>query len=541
MGASQLIGPTLSRPTPAPSTGTGFWRRPSRSLPADLVREASQRLGVISLVSGILWILANVAGHVAYHATYPADPRWIELRAADWISLAAAGASFALWFYARREHENPERVLEVGRAYMVAMAMGLGGAIYSEPPPADLPPVSLVSWAGAMVLMFAAIVPSPPLKTLTASLVAVSMTPLALVLAHQRGRWPSGSITEVVVMAYPDYLVVGAAVVISHVMTRLGQKVARAREMGSYQLGELLGRGGMGEVYKASHRMLARPAAIKLIRDDVIAAGDGETARLAVRRFRREAEAAARLTSPHTVALYDFGVTDDHTLFLVMELLEGKDLQTLVRDHGPMPPARAIYVLRQVCESLEEAHAAGLVHRDIKPANIHVGRVGTKFDYVKVLDFGLVKSTAGGGFDESLGTAAAITPGTPAYMPPEAALGTMVDGRSDIYSLGCVAYYLLTGRLVFEGDSPLQNIAKHLRSEPGPPSQRAPFRLPAALDRIVLACLAKRPEDRPQTAVDLARALAAVDVEPWTQAKAEAWWQAVAGDEAEPVSRRSVG
>jgi serine/threonine-protein kinase len=262
-----------------------------------------------------------------------------------------------------------------------------------------------------------------------------------------------------------------------------------------------------------------------------------------VRRFRREAEAAARLTSPHTVALYDFGVTDDQTLFLVMELLNGKDLQTLVREHGPMPPSRTVHVLRQVCESLDEAHAAGLVHRDIKPANIHLGRVGTHDDYVKVLDFGLVKSVPGGSFDESLGTAAAaLTPGTPAYMPPEAALGGTIDGRSDLYSVGCVAYFLLTGHLVFEADSALQMIARHLRSDPVPPSERAPFDVPPALDRLVLGCLAKKPEDRPRSAGELARSLAAAGVEPWTDAQAREWWRVnVETPRAEPVSQGSAG
>lgn len=158
-------------------------------------------------------------------------------------------------------------------------------------------------------------------------------------------------------MHYPDYLLVGVAVVISHVVTTLGRQVTKAREMGSYQLGELLGRGGMGEVYKASHRMLARPAAIKMIRPEMLGGTDSAEAARAIARFRREAEAAAHLQSAHTVDLYDFGVTEDKTLYLVMELLEGMDLESLVRQHGPMPAPRVVHVLRQVCDSLEEAHA----------------------------------------------------------------------------------------------------------------------------------------------------------------------------------------
>jgi eukaryotic-like serine/threonine-protein kinase len=500
----------------------------------------------MSLLAAVMWVIASVLGHFAYRAMFPGDPRWAEFHLSDWIGFVASSVSLALFFYTRRRHDNPQFILDLGLVYMVFLALTLGLAMHSEPPPKDMPIFPLISWAGPMVLMFAAIVPCTPLKMLVASVIAVSMMPLSMLVARALGLWPALSWTDVLIVHYTDYLLAGVAVLISHVVTGLGQQVAKAREMGSYQLGELLGRGGMGEVYKASHRMLARPAAIKLIRGDVIAAGDDETARLAVRRFRREAEAAARLTSPHTVALYDFGVTEDHTLFLVMELLDGKDLQTLVREHGPMPAARAVHVLRQVCYSLEEAHATGLVHRDIKPANIHLGRVGTRYDYVKVLDFGLVKSVGGGVLDESLATAAAaLTPGTPAYLPPEAALGGMIDARSDLYSLGCVAYFLLTGRLVFEAETPLQMIARHLRSEPEPPSQYAPFPVPPSLDRVVLACLAKKPEDRPRNAGALVRLLGTVDVEPWTQAEAMEWWWTVDGKPARDlelaVSQRQAG
>lgn len=542
MAIPHLIGPTLSPPTPSTSRPRpGFWA-PACSLPPDLLRDASRRLGVMSLLAAIMWVVAPFAAHLAFGATNPGDPRWVEFHESDLFCLVAALVSLALFLYTRRPREDPQFILDLGLVYMVAMGLALATSVYWEPPPRNMPVVPLISWAGVMVLMFAAIVPSPPLKTLVAGLVAVSMMPAGMLVARARGVWHFDSAGSVLVMHYSDYLLVGVAVVISHVVTGLGQQVARAREMGSYQLGDLLGRGGMGEVYKASHRMLARPAAIKIIRGDVIAAGDREGARAAVRRFRREAEVAARLTSPHTVALYDFGVTEDDTLFLVMELLQGKDLQTLVREHGPLSPGRAVHLLCQVCDSLEEAHAAGLVHRDVKPANIHVGRVGTEYDYVKVLDFGLVKSVRGAGLEES--QADAPTPGTPAYMAPEAALGGAVDGRADLYSLGCVGYFLLTGQLVFEADNALQMIARHMRSEPVPPSQRAPFPVPPALDRVVLACLAKRPEDRPRSAAELARALVGSGLEPWTQTQAMEWWwtncaEAAAGPEA--FSPRSAG
>jgi serine/threonine-protein kinase len=183
-----------------------------------------------------------------------------------------------------------------------------------------------------------------------------------------------------------------------------------------------------------------------------------------------------------------------------------------------------IHILRQVCESLEEAHAAGLVHRDIKPANIHVGRVGMRHDFVKVLDFGLVKSVAPAAGEDSMATAAGLTPGTPAYMAPEMALGEAVDGRSDLYALGCVAYYLLTGKLVFEAASAYQLLAKHMQQVPVPPSQRAELEIDAELERVVLACLAKRPGDRPQTATELDRMLGEIEIEPWSEEEATRWW-----------------
>jgi eukaryotic-like serine/threonine-protein kinase len=383
----------------------------------------------------------------------------------------------------------------------------------------------MITWVGAAVIMFAAIVPSTPGKTLIAGLIAASMNPLSMLIARARGNWDFASWTDVLAMHFPDYMLVGVAVVIAHVVIRLGQQVTRAREMGSYHLGELLGRGGMGEVYRATHRMLARPAAIKLIRPEMLGAADDDAARLTITRFRREAEAAANLRSPHTVEVYDFGVTEDETIYIVMELLDGMDLESLVREQGPLPPARVIHVLRQVCDSLDEAHTLGLIHRDIKPANIHLGRVGLKHDFVKVLDFGLVKAVADDSADHTLATVPGqMALGTPAYMSPEMALGETVDGRADIYALGCVAYFLLTGRLVFEAEKAFQMIAKHLQATPIPPSYAA-LHIPAPLERLVLSCLAKDPKDRPQSAAEFARALALIDLEPWDEEQATRWWK----------------
>jgi eukaryotic-like serine/threonine-protein kinase len=522
MADRHLIGPG----SPTTSAKTPAAERRQRALPPDLLRDASRRLGIMSLVGAGLWTIGSVLGHVAVLSMTHGGPQWRELGGQDAIAAVCVLVSLLLFTYTRSRDRNPRSILDLGLAYMVFTACGLGLTFHWGPLPPNRSIAPEISWIGAVVLMFAAIVPSTPAKTMLAGIVAVSMNPIAMWIARAKGLWNFESAIDALLMHYPDYLLLGVAVVISHVVTGLGQQVAKAREMGSYQIGELLGRGGMGEVYHATHRMLARPAAIKLIRPEMIGGTDPAAAQLAVARFRREAKTAASLRSPHTVELYDFGVTDDQTLYFVMELLEGMDLESLIRRHGPLPAGRVVHILRQVCASLEEAHVRGLVHRDIKPANIHVGRVGLVYDFVKVLDFGLVKPITDGSVETSLATQGGLVIGTPGYMAPEMALSSRVDGRADLYSLGCVAYYLLTGRQVFEADTVMQVFAQHLQTAPTSPSQRGPFAVPRGLEQLVLSCLAKKPEDRPQSAGELDRRLALVEIEPWTNLHAQRWWAA---------------
>ena len=476
----------------------------------------------MSLVAAVLWVVGTILGRVAMRSMLP-DQSVFVLLLGDVIGGVSAAASLLLYAYTRTPNRDPQRILDLGLIYMVLIALALGLTFHSGPILSTASVAPQISWIGAVVLMFAAIVPSTRTKTLLAGLIAVSMNPVGMLWARAQGYWDFGPASNALLMHYPDYLLVGVAVVISHVVTTLGRQVAKAREMGSYQLGELLGRGGMGEVYKASHRMLARAAAIKLIRPEMLGGTDPAVASRAVARFRREAEAAAHLRSAHTVDLYDFGVTEDQTLYLVMEFLDGLDLESLVRQYGPMPAPRVVHVLRQVCDSLEEAHARGLVHRDIKPANIHIGRVGCREDFVKVLDFGLVKSAAVGPA-QTLATMEGLIMGTPAYMAPEMALGDHVDGRADLYALGCVAYYLLTGDQVFTGDTVMKVITQHLQAVPVPPSERTELPIPAPLEHLVLACLAKKPQDRPQTAQQLAQSLNAIEGMTWGEEQAARWW-----------------
>jgi hypothetical protein len=243
------------------------------------------------------------------------------------------------------------------------------------------------------------------------------------------------------------------------------------------------------------------------------------------RRFEREARDTAMLGSVHTIDVYDFGLTEEGDFYYVMELLDGLSLERFVQLFGPMEPARAVHVLSQVCHSLGEAHGLGFVHRDIKPANIFLCRLGPDYDFVKVLDFGLVKHLDAQA--DQLLTLAGTTAGTPEYMAPEVALGLAgADGRADLYSLGCVAYFLLTGRQVFAAGTAVATALAHINEQPVPPSARSEFSIPPELDAAIVACLAKEPTARPTSAVDLARGLAAaMPPDAWTPQAARDWWE----------------
>ena len=484
--------------------------------------EASQRLSTMAAMAFVLWIATTLLWHAVWPSFHPNEPV-PGFKPNDLISVLGALSSLALWLFIRRSHRPPQFFLNLGLVYLVVTCLLIAVTMHFGLPKTErLEPI--ISWIGVVILMFAAVLPVDPKRMLIAGLIGAAMSPVSMAITRVHGLGVLESLKVGALMHYTDFMLAFIAYVISRIVTRLGRQVTKAREMGSYQLGELIKRGGMGEIYRATHRMLARPAAIKLIRTEMLAGEDSESIELAIKRFHREAEAAANLRCPHTVELFDFGITEDKTLYFVMELLEGLDLETLVREHGPLSPPRTIHILRQVCESLEEAHLKGLVHRDIKPANIHVGKVGVRQDFVKVLDFGLVKSVKKQDEGDSLATSVGRTPGTPAYMAPEMAVGENIDARADIYALGCVAYFLLTGKLVFEAETALQLIAKHLRNEPVPPSVRAGVDVPRQLEDLILACLATKPDDRPQSAAAVAATLASIRTSGWSDAQAESWW-----------------
>lgn len=304
----------------------------------------------------------------------------------------------------------------------------------------------------------------------------------------------------------------------AHRIDTARQKELAARRLGQYRLVRKLGQGGMGEVYLAEHQLLRRPCAVKLIRPD--RAGDLRP----LLRFEREVHAMASLAQANVAEVYDYGHTHDGTFYYVMEYLDGLDLDALVSRHGPVPPERAVHLLRQVCAALRAAHRAGLIHRDIKPGNILLCERGGTPDVVKLVDFGLVREL-GGSTDDSKLTQDGAVVGTPLFMAPEQIAGAAeLDARTDLYSVGVVAYFLLTGRNAFDRATVRQVFAAHLHEPPIPPRTFNPD-IPAELEALVLRCLAKPPTDRPADAEALEKALAACALrESWTEARATEWW-----------------
>jgi eukaryotic-like serine/threonine-protein kinase len=381
------------------------------------------------------------------------------------------------------------------------------------------------------VMIRAILVPSRPGRTMVLTALCFLPTVVVCIVRHH----PTALLPGFSVGYQKQYMTLNTilwsalgttlATITSRATYGLRRQVAEANELGQYVLEEKIGGGGMGEVWRARHRLLIRPAAIKLIRPQV--SGDPD---LLLRRFEREARATAALKSPHTVQLFDFGATEDGRLYYVMELLDGLDLDTLVRQYGPLPPERVVHILRQVCSSLQDAHGNGLVHRDIKPANIVISRAGTTFDFAKVLDFGLVKlddsgaaGQRGSGADSH---AAGVTAGTPAFMAPEVVLGVAdTDHRVDLYALGCVGYWLLTGKLIFEGRSVVEVMFHHAHTPPTRPSTASEVPIPAPLEDLLMECLEKDPARRPTSAEAVSTRLDGVSLaSAWTVERAERWW-----------------
>ena len=443
----------------------------------------------------------------------------------DAIGVVAVAMGIAVYAIVRSGALSNRGLVNLAMTFLVAGSFGLSIREFWDGVPAGVDSAfPLIPVECVWIIGFPLVVPLPPRNVLVSSLLAASTGPLALGIASIATNVPIES--PVLVAGFfltSTYLCAIVAYIVAGIVHRVNVRLKHAREIGSYELVERIGQGGMGEVWRAKHRLLARPAAIKLIRADVL--GSSLQAREAlVQRFEREAKETATLGSTHTIDVYDFGITEEGDFYYVMELLNGLSFERYVQEFGPMEPARVVHLLRQVCHSLGEAHSRGLIHRDIKPANLFMCRLGPDDDFVKVLDFGLVKHSEASG--RSMLTLEGVTAGTPGFMAPEIALGSPgVDGRSDLYSLGCVAYYLLTGQHVFAGETPVATVLAHVQTPPDPPSARAEFPIPPALDRVVLECLAKEPSGRPASASVLDRRLAeCVPADAWTAEAARAWW-----------------
>ena len=502
--------------------------QPSSRLPSDVVADAGRRLSIAMVV-----VAAVVAVYKVLYLTV-----WVDELSPTGQVLdgGVVVASLALAYILRRSQRTQRQIFFIGTLYEILVTFCVSLAEYLVLPQLDHPS-ELISWTCVAIALYPVLIAAPLRQVMLGSFLAAAANSLAFALVIVGGGHPV-SAGVALSLLLPPYIAAGLALVPAHAITRLGRQVSQARRLGSYRLVERLGQGGMGEVWRAEHRLLARPAAIKLIKAERLGGQAPEARIRLIERFEREAQATAALESPHTVELYDFGVSNDGAFYYVMELLRGIDLEALVTCFGPQPPERVAHILMQTCDSLADAHHGGLVHRDVKPANIFLTRRARAVDFVKVVDFGLVKIVRPQAQHLNLSTVGEVL-GTPAYMAPEEGAGAgQVEPRSDLYSLGCVAYWLLTGRPPFDDTGYLKLALAHATSEPVAPSRVSGRPIPPGLEALVMACLAKEPCERPAGAEALAEAIERGGfAATWTQPRAEAWWRAHLPDLADSVRR----
>lgn len=499
---------------------------PRRQMSHAALQRASRRLGMGAAMLAAIYLLSIAIGVAAYMAgAIPAS----EVLHTLCFGMLWFPASLGLFAASRSHRFAPTTVLKLGLAYEVLLSLLL--SIVEWWGPASDRPFRGISWVCLLIVAFPFFIPLTPRKNLYAALAAATTGPVVAAVVAMLGL-PMPQPHQVVMYYVTNYFCAVGSFLLANAIWRLQHQGGSQgqRDMGSYRLLERLSNGGMGEVWRAHHRLLERPAAVKLIRPEVLNSDNPDSLRVLTKRFEREARATAALRSPHTVELYDFGIATDGTVYYAMELLDGIDLASLVEGYGLVPANRVVHLLKQACLSLTDAHEAGLVHRDVKPANLFLSKMGSEFDYLKVLDFGLVIWHA----NPVVGTAttkltrANVIQGTPAFMAPEiAAQDEDIDGRADLYALGCVGYWLLTGRWVFEDASPMRLLLQHMQSEPPPPSTRSSVAVPPALEHVIMSCLAKKPQHRPESARHLRILLEEVENDldnPWTPQHAELWW-----------------
>jgi hypothetical protein len=470
------------------------------------------------LFFGLLWLLCRGGRRP-----------WRVLLAAEWMGLAVVVAVMALMGRYVTADATVHFIKEAPGTDPGSLALAKAADAYVS--------IMLILGGGLMFALRAALVPSRPRRTLALTgLLGLPYIAAPLFLAPASVGLPAlrhanrpllGAITYAIWWA----IVTAGATVISQVVFGLRAEMRRARRLGQYTIEAKIGEGGMGVVYRAHHGMMRRPTAIKLLRPEKAVESN-------LRRFEREVQLTARLTHPHTITIFDYGRTPEGVFYYAMELLEGASLERVVAAAGGLEPARVVRVLHEVAGALVEAHDVGLIHRDIKPANIILCRQGGLYDFAKVVDFGLVKQLEVGS-DAAL-TRAEVIAGTPLYMAPEAITAPeSVGPRSDLYALGAVGYFALTGEDVFPGRTLVEVCSHHLHSTPEPPSRRVNRPLPPDLESLLLDCLEKDPSRRPANARELCRRLErCTTFGCWTDDDARAWWTANASAIAPTASSR---
>jgi hypothetical protein len=496
----------------------------------------AQRLSVLGLcifaLSGGFQVVQSVLLIVLLWGNVPILTRGGVLGSAALLQFGATATAGLLWWITRRRSLPASWLprLDVGATLLMCGFFQASSTMESE----------LGTALALMVLTTlcalgtrAIVVPSGVRRTLAVSVVcSAPIAVLTAVLVHRTGASAGSVVASTINGVLWGIVLITISTVASRTIFDLRREVGQARVLGQYTLEEKIGSGGMGEVWRASHAMLRRPTAIKLLPVE-------RTGEASLQRFEREVQLTARLTHPNTVSIFDYGRALDGVFYFAMELLDGIDLERLVDEHGPLPPERVVHVLRQVCGALAEAHAMGLVHRDVKPANVILMERGGESDVAKVVDFGLVKELEVSGDVSLTGTSAIL--GTPLYLSPEAIVSpSSVDAQTDIYALGAVGWFLLAGRPVFDSDNLVAVCSHHLSSSPQRPSARLGRPLPSDLEDVLLRCLDKDRNARPAGARALRDALDACECAGrWTEARAAGWW-AQSGGQATAAGRRSA-
>ncbi len=475
-------------------------------------------IGIIASIVPVLLMLsyrigpaveADWAGwHVYLHFLHP-------------VSFAAALLLVSVWARARELIQAITFWALALNLWLVILAFG---AMFPDREP--FMPVAM------MLFVYAAFIPCRIAQVWLAgiTMVAVLVAYLALppVLPELAAYWTSigseAALFERLWIIVGVAMLAGVSIVISRTLHRLQRTAAKAERLGNYFIEEELGEGGMGKVYRARHAMIRRPTAVKVM------SGDGPEHQAAVVRFEREVQLSASLTHPNTITIFDFGRTADNTFYYAMEYLGGMDLEKMILDFGPLPAERSVYLLIQALGSLGEAHQNGIIHRDIKPSNIFITQRGGAYDFVKVLDFGLAREVKPA--EDGDITKAGMIFGTPRYIAPESVYGTHpADSRSDIYNLGGVAYWTLTGQHLFAGSNSLDLLIDHVKTVPPRPAEVSELEIPERLDQIVMKCLEKDPDDRYQTVRELEEDLRAIELlANWNGTKAQEWWSLHAPD-----------